>query len=62
MRLKKLYSEGIHNLYSSPDIIKKIKSRRMRWARNVARTGEVHTIFLIGKPEEKRILGRPRYR
>jgi hypothetical protein len=38
--LKKLHSEELHNLYSSPDIIRQIKSRRMRWAEHVARMEE----------------------
>jgi hypothetical protein len=37
---RKLHNEELHNLYSSPSIIRMIKSRRMRWARNVARMGE----------------------
>jgi hypothetical protein len=51
-------------LYSSPSIIRMIKSRRMRWAGHVARMGEkmnAHRI-LVGKPEGKRPLGRPRHR
>jgi hypothetical protein len=52
----------LHNLFSSPSIIIMIKSRRMRWARYVARTGEKRNVYriLVGKPEEKRPLGRPR--
>jgi hypothetical protein len=53
---KKLHNEELHDLYSSPDIIKQIKSRRMRWAGHVARMGEemkVYKIF-VGKPEQKR--------
>jgi hypothetical protein len=51
-------------LYSSPDIIRQIKSRRMRWAGHVARTGEGRNVYrvLVGKPEGKRPLGRPRRR
>jgi hypothetical protein len=52
---RKLHNETLHNLYSSPHIIRQIKSRRMRWA------GHVY-IVLVGKPEEKRSLGRPRRR
>jgi hypothetical protein len=48
-------------LYSSPDIAKQIKSRRMRWAGHVARMGEGRNVYrvLVGKPEGKRPLGRP---
>jgi hypothetical protein len=49
---RKLHSGELHNLYSSPDIIRQFKSRRMRWAGHVARIGEgreVHNI-LVGKP------------
>jgi hypothetical protein len=51
----------LHNLYSSPDIIRQIKSRRMRWAGHVARMGEGRKAYrvLVGKPEGKRPLGRP---
>jgi hypothetical protein len=54
----------LHNLYSSPDIIRQIKSRRMRWAGHVARMGEGRNVYrvLVGKPEGKRPLGRPRRR
>jgi hypothetical protein len=49
-------------LYSSPDIIRQVKSRQMRWARHVARMGEERKVYkvLVGKPEGKRPLGRPR--
>jgi hypothetical protein len=52
------------NLYSSPDIIRQIKSRRMRLVDHVARTGEGRNVYrvLVGKPEGKRPLGRPRSR
>jgi hypothetical protein len=51
-------------LYSSPSIIRIIKSRRMRWAGRVARMGEKRNMYrlLAGKPEVKRPLGRPRRR
>jgi hypothetical protein len=51
-------------LYSSPNIIRMIKSRRMRWAGHVARMGETRNAYriLVGKPEGKRPLGRPRRR
>jgi hypothetical protein len=61
---RKLYNEELHNLYSSPNIIRIIKSRRMRWAGYVARMGEKRNVYrlLIGKPEGKTPLGRPRRR
>jgi hypothetical protein len=49
-------------LYSSPSIIRTIKSRRMRWAGHVARRGEKRNAILVGKPEGKGPLGRPRRR
>jgi hypothetical protein len=51
-------------LYSSPDIIRQIKSRRMRWAGHVARVGEGRNVYrvLVGKPEGKKQLERPRRR
>jgi hypothetical protein len=61
---KKLHSEELHVLYSSPNIVRQIKSRRMRWAGHMARTGEERKVYkvLIGKSEGKRPLGRPRHR
>jgi hypothetical protein len=61
---RKLHSEELHNLYSSPDIIRQVKSRRMRWAGHVAHMGEERNMYkvLVGKPEGKRPLGRPRRR
>jgi hypothetical protein len=61
---RKLHNEELHNLYSSPNIIRIIKSRRMRWAGHVARKGEKRNVYklLVGKPEGKRPLGRPRRR
>jgi hypothetical protein len=58
---RKLHNEELHNLYSSPSIIRVIKSRRMRWAGNVTRMGEKRNAYgiLVGKPEGKRPLGRP---
>jgi hypothetical protein len=62
--LRKLHNEELHNLYSSPSIIRIIKSRRMRWVGHVARMGEMRTAYriLVEKPEGKRPLGRPRCR
>jgi hypothetical protein len=59
---RKLHSEELHNLYSSSDIIRQVKSRRMRWAVHVAHMGEVRKLHkvLVGKPEVRRPLGRPR--
>jgi hypothetical protein len=61
---RKLHSEELHNLYSSPDIIRQVKSRRIRWAGHVVRMGEERKVYrvLVGKPEGKRPLGRPRRR
>jgi hypothetical protein len=61
---RKLHNEELHNLYSSPSIIRIIKSRRMRWAGHVARMGVKRNVYklLVGKPEGKRPLGRPRRR
>jgi hypothetical protein len=61
---RKLHNEELHNLHSSPSIIKIIKSRRMRWAGHVAQMGEKRNVYrlLLGKPEGKRPLGRPRRR
>jgi hypothetical protein len=53
---RKLHSRELHNFYSSPDIIRQIKSRRMRWAGHVARMGEGRNLYriLVGKPEGKK--------
>ena len=62
--LRKLHNEELSDLYSLPNIVRVVKSRRMRWAGNVARMGEgrgVHRV-LVGKPIRKRPLGRPRRR
>jgi hypothetical protein len=56
---RKPHNEELHNLYSSPNIIRMIKSRRMRWAGHVARMGEDAYRILVGKSERKRPLGRP---
>jgi hypothetical protein len=58
---RKLHNEELNDLYSLPNIVRVVKSRRMRWAGHVARMGEesgVHRV-LVGKPEGKRPLGRP---
>ncbi|KAJ4435515.1 hypothetical protein ANN_18131 [Periplaneta americana] len=59
---RKLHNTELHALYSSSDIIGNIKSRRLRWAGHVARMGESRNAYrvLVGRPEEKRPLGRPR--
>jgi hypothetical protein len=61
---RKLHNEELRDLYSSPSIIRIIKSRRMRWAGHVARMGEKRNSYrlFVGKPEGKRPLGRPRRR
>jgi hypothetical protein len=63
---RKLHSEELHTriLYSSPNIIRQIKSRRTRWAGHVARMGEEINLYrvLVGKLEGKRSLERPRHR
>ena len=61
---RKLHNEELRDLYSLPNIVQVVKSRRMRWAGHVAHMGEgrgVHRV-LVGKPEGKRPLGRPRRR
>jgi hypothetical protein len=59
-----LHNEEVRDLYSSPSIVRIIKLRRMRWARHLARIGEKRNAYrlLVGKPEGKRPLGRPRRR
>jgi hypothetical protein len=61
---RKLHNEELHILYSSPDIVQQIKSRRMRWAGHVACMGEERKVYkvLVGKPEGKRPLRRPKLR
>jgi hypothetical protein len=60
----KLHNGELHNLFSSPNIIRLNKSRRMRWAEHVAHMEEERKVYkvLVGKPEGKRPLGRPRRR
>jgi hypothetical protein len=61
---KKLHNEELRDLYSSPRIIRIVKSRRMGWAGHVTRMGEKRNAYrlIVGKPEGKRQLGRPRRR
>jgi hypothetical protein len=61
---RKLHSEELHILYASPNIIRQIKSKRMRWEGHVACMGEERNMYrvLMGKPEGKMPLGRPRHR
>jgi hypothetical protein len=61
---RKMHNEELHNLYSSPNIIRMIKSRRMRCTGQLARMGETRNAcrILVGKPEGKRPLGRPKRR
>jgi hypothetical protein len=61
---RKLHNEKLRNLHPSPSIIRIMKSRRMRWAGHVARMGEERNAYrlLVGKPEGRRPLGRPRRR
>jgi hypothetical protein len=61
---RKLHNDELHSLYSSPNIVRVIKSRRLKWAGHVARMGDgrdVHRV-LVGRLEGKRPLGRPRCR
>jgi len=61
---RKLHNEELNDLYSSPDVIQVIKSRRIKWAGHVAHMGERSGAYrvLVGKPDGKRPLGRPRHR
>jgi hypothetical protein len=61
---RKLHNDELHSLYSSPNIVRVIKSRRMRWAGYVAHMGEGRGVYgvLVERPEGKRPLGRPRRR
>jgi hypothetical protein len=61
---RKLHNAELHDLYSSPNTVRVIKSRRMRWVGHVARMGEGRGAYrvLVGRPEGKRPLGRPRRR
>ena len=59
-----VYNKELNDLYCSPNIVRVIKSRRMRWAGHVARMCEERGVYrvLVGKPEGRRPLGRPRCR
>jgi hypothetical protein len=61
---RKMHNGELHKWYSSPDIIRQTKLRRMRWAGHVARMGEGRNVYrvLVGKPEGKRPLERHRRR
>jgi len=61
---RKLHNEELSDLYFLPNIVRVVKSRRMRWAWHVAHMGEGRGVYrvLVGKPEGKRPLGRPRCR
>jgi len=61
---RKLHNEELNDLYCSPNIVRVIKSRIIRWAGHVARMGEKRSVYrvLVGRTEGKRPLGRPRRR
>ena len=61
---RKLHDYELNDLYSTPNIIRVIKSRRVRWAGHVARIGKSRGVYkvLVGKSEGKRPFGRPRHR
>jgi hypothetical protein len=61
---RKLHNDELHSLYSSPNIVRVIKTRRMRWAGHVARMEEGRGVYrlLVGRPKGKRPLARPRCR
>ena len=61
---RKLHNEELNDLYCSPNVVRVINSRRMTWAGHVARMGERRGVYrvLVGEPEGKRPLGRPRRR
>jgi hypothetical protein len=59
---RKLHNDELHSLHTSPNIVRVIKSRGMRWAGHVARMGEDRSVYrvLVGRPKGKRLLGSPR--
>jgi hypothetical protein len=61
---RKLHNEELNDLYSLPNFVRVVKSKRMRWAGHVARMGEDRGVYrvLVGKPDGKRPLGRLRHR
>jgi hypothetical protein len=61
---RKLRNDELHSLYSSPNIVRVTESRRLKWAGHVARMGEGRSVYrvLVGRPEGKKPLGRPRRR
>jgi hypothetical protein len=61
---RKLHNDELCSLYSSLNIVRVIKSRRMRWVEHVAHLGDGRGVYrvLVGRPEGKRPLGRPRHR
>jgi hypothetical protein len=61
---RKLHNEELNDLYSLPNIVRVVKSKRVKWVGHVARMGEDRGVYrvLVGKPEEKRPLGKPRRR
>ena len=64
MEWRRLHNEELHSMFCSPNVVKVIKSRRLRWASHLARMGEGRSAFkiLTGTPAGKRPLGRPRRR
>jgi hypothetical protein len=61
---RRLHNEELNDLYCSPNTVRVINSRKMRWAGHVARMGEERGVYrvLVGKPEGKKPMGRPRRR
>jgi hypothetical protein len=61
---RRLHIEELHNLYTSPNIVKMIRSRKIKWSGHVARMGEIRNAYriLVGKPEGKKPIGKPSHR